>query len=61
MSRYRNVAIGEATVTLPLVAGCAYHRGAWRARAQHRYAKVFEKAGAAKQPPEDGHPTGGSW
>ncbi|MFI5168605.1 MAG: deoxyhypusine synthase [Thermoanaerobaculales bacterium] len=39
---------GEATVTLPLVAGYAYHRGAWRARAQHRYARMFEKAGAAK-------------
>ncbi len=39
---------GEATVTLPLVAGYAYHRGAWRARAQHRYARMFEKANAAK-------------
>jgi deoxyhypusine synthase len=39
---------GEATVTLPLVAGYAYHRGAWRARVQHRYAKMFEKADAAK-------------
>ena len=39
---------GEATVTLPLVAGYAYHRGAWRARAQHRYAKMFDKAGVAK-------------
>ena len=38
---------GEATVTLPLVAGYAYHRGAWRARAEHRYGKLFEKAGAA--------------
>jgi len=39
---------GEATVTLPLVAGYAYHRGAWRARPQHRYAKLFEKAAAEK-------------
>jgi len=39
---------GEATVTLPLVAGYAYHRGAWRARPQHRYAKIFEKAAATK-------------
>jgi deoxyhypusine synthase len=39
---------GEATVTLPLVAGYAWHRGAWRARAQHRYAKLFDKAAAAK-------------
>jgi deoxyhypusine synthase len=39
---------GEATVTLPLVAGYAYHRGAWRARAQHRYARMFEKTAVAK-------------
>ena len=39
---------GEATITLPLVAGYAYHRGAWRARPQHRYAKLFEKAAAGK-------------
>jgi deoxyhypusine synthase len=39
---------GEATVTLPLIAGYAYHRGAWRARAQHRYAKLFEKSTVAK-------------
>ena len=39
---------GEATVTLPLVAGYAYHRGAWRARKQHRYGKRFEKAAASK-------------
>jgi deoxyhypusine synthase len=39
---------GEATVTLPLVAGYAYHRGAWRARPQHRYAKIFEKTATAK-------------
>ena len=39
---------GEATVTLPLVAGYAYHRGAWRARPEHRYARLFEKAAATK-------------
>jgi len=39
---------GEATVTLPLIAGYAYHKGAWRARAEHRYARMFEKAEAAK-------------
>jgi deoxyhypusine synthase len=35
---------GEATVTLPLVAGYAYHRGAWRARKAHQFSKLFEKA-----------------
>jgi len=37
----------EATVALPLVAGYAYHKGAWRARTQKSYAKLFA-AGAAK-------------
>jgi len=35
---------GEATVTLPIIAAYAYHRGAWRARKQHRYADLFDKA-----------------
>ena len=37
---------GEATVNLPLVAGYAYHRGAWRARAERRFGKMFEAAAA---------------
>ena len=39
---------GEATVTLPLVAGYAYHRGAWRARKARAFAKLFEKADATR-------------
>jgi len=39
---------GEATVTLPLVAGYAYHKGAWKKRAEHRYGQMFEKASATK-------------
>jgi deoxyhypusine synthase len=39
---------GEATVTLPLVAGYAYHRGAWRARKERRFAKLFEKVSAGR-------------
>ncbi len=31
----------EATVALPLLAGYAYHRGAWRARKAKRYAQLF--------------------
>jgi deoxyhypusine synthase len=38
----------EATIALPLVAGYAYHKGAWRARSEKRYAKLF--AAAAAQP-----------
>jgi deoxyhypusine synthase len=37
----------EATVALPLVAGYAYHKGAWRARKEKRYARLFA-AEAAK-------------
>ncbi|HWO89091.1 MAG TPA: deoxyhypusine synthase [Gemmatimonadales bacterium] len=36
---------GEATVTLPLVAGYVYHRGSWRSRAERRFAQMYEKAG----------------
>jgi len=36
----------EATVALPLVAGYAYHRGAWRARKEKRYAQLFAAASA---------------
>ena len=39
---------GEATVTLPLAAGYAYHRGAWRARVERRFAKLFEKTPAPR-------------
>jgi len=33
----------EATVALPLVAGYAYHKGAWRAREARNYAKLFAR------------------
>jgi deoxyhypusine synthase len=36
----------EATVALPLLAGYAYHKGAWRARAAKNYAKLFAAAAA---------------
>ncbi len=39
---------GEATVTLPLVAGYAWHRGAWRARPERRWAKLFEEGAGAR-------------
>ncbi len=38
----------EATVALPLLAGYAYHKGAWRARAEKRYGALFA-AEAAKR------------
>jgi deoxyhypusine synthase len=36
----------EATVALPLVAGYAYHKGAWRARKVKNYAALFSGATA---------------
>jgi deoxyhypusine synthase len=36
----------EATVALPLLAGYAYHKGAWRARTVKNYAKLFSPATA---------------
>jgi deoxyhypusine synthase len=32
----------EATSVLPLLASDAYHRGAWKNRPRHRYAKLFD-------------------
>jgi deoxyhypusine synthase len=32
----------EATVALPLVAGYAFHKGAWRARKDRRYAHLYD-------------------
>lgn len=44
---------GEATVTLPLVAGYAWHRGAWRSRVERRFARLFEEpAGSRAESPE---------
>jgi deoxyhypusine synthase len=37
----------EATLALPLIAGYAYHKGAWQQRAERRWARVFDTAPAA--------------
>jgi deoxyhypusine synthase len=37
----------EATLALPLVAGYAWHKGAWKSREAKRFARVFEPAGVA--------------
>jgi deoxyhypusine synthase len=39
----------EATVALPLIAGYAYHRGAWRAREAKRYARLFASEAVEKR------------
>jgi deoxyhypusine synthase len=33
---------GEATVTFPLVAGYAYHKGSWRGRAERRFNRLLD-------------------
>jgi deoxyhypusine synthase len=38
----------EATLALPLVAGYAYHRGAWRAREAKRYSRLFATEPASR-------------
>ncbi|HXY69766.1 MAG TPA: deoxyhypusine synthase [Gemmatimonadales bacterium] len=40
----------EATVALPLVAGYAFHKGAWRARTEKRFGRLF----AAEVAPKSG-------
>lgn len=39
---YEQMVYGEATVTLPLVAGYAWHRRGWEGRAPRRYARLWE-------------------
>jgi deoxyhypusine synthase len=39
---------GEATITFPLVAGYAYHKGSWTNRESRRLAKLFEQQSTLK-------------
>ena len=36
----------EATLALPLIAGYAWHRGAWKSRAARNYAQFLDKPNA---------------
>jgi deoxyhypusine synthase len=38
----------EATLALPLIAGYAWHKGAWRNRAAQNYSKLFDQPVSAK-------------
>jgi deoxyhypusine synthase len=38
----------EATLALPLIAGYAWHKGAWRNRAARNYSKLFDQPVSAK-------------
>lgn len=43
---YEQMVFGEATVTLPLVAGYAWHKRGWEGRAPRRYARIWETGSA---------------
>ncbi len=39
---YEQMVFAEATLAVPLIAGCAYHEGAWRAREARRWNQSLE-------------------
>ncbi len=41
---YEQMVFSEATLALPLIAGYAYHKGAWKNREAKRFARLFETA-----------------
>ena len=43
---------GEATVTFPLIAGYAYHKGSWKQRKAREFSKIFT---AGKQLKAEGY------
>lgn len=45
---YEQMVYGEATVTLPLIAGYAYHKGNWRGRSAARLNRLFEPVPAGR-------------
>jgi deoxyhypusine synthase len=43
---YEQMVYSEATLALPLIAGYAYHKGAWKNRAERRWSRLLEPAAA---------------
>ncbi|MDO9567747.1 MAG: deoxyhypusine synthase [Candidatus Desulfaltia sp.] len=41
--KYQQMVFGEATITLPLLASDAFHRGAWKKRKQWKSSRLFMK------------------
>jgi deoxyhypusine synthase len=39
---------GEATITFPLIAGYAYHKGSWHGRKARNFSKIFSKPSTLK-------------
>ena len=44
---YEQMVFSEATLAVPLIAGYAYHKGAWKARKAKRWTRVLEPAAQA--------------
>ena len=44
---YEQMVFGEATVTFPLLAGYAYHKGSWRGRTASRFNKMLDQTPVA--------------
>jgi deoxyhypusine synthase len=43
---FEQMVYSEATLALPLIAGYAYHKGAWKNRAERRWSRMFEAVAA---------------
>ncbi len=39
---FEQMVFSEATLAVPLIAGYAYHKGAWKTRAERRWSRHFE-------------------
>jgi deoxyhypusine synthase len=44
---FEQMVFSEATVAVPLIAGYAYHKGAWKTRAARRWAQLLEPAASS--------------
>ena len=44
---YEQMVYSEATLAVPLIVGYAYHKGAWKTRAERRWNRVLEPAAVA--------------
>jgi len=40
---YEQMVYAEATIAMPLISGYAYHKGSWKNRKKHEFAKMFVK------------------
>ncbi|HEV3417951.1 MAG TPA: deoxyhypusine synthase family protein [Pirellulales bacterium] len=45
---FEQMVFSEATLALPLIAGYAYHKGAWKSRTERRWSRAFETVAAVE-------------